>query len=390
MFLLRSKPLLLTFTALFVVGMVLYVQHTLDTRVSIDHTTENMEDSGERETVTLAGGCFWCTEAYLQEVPGVVDAVSGYAGGSAETADYVTVSSGETLHREAVQVTFDPQAITLEEILDVYWAHIDPTDSGGQFADRGHHYTTAVYYHTDAQSDVVLDSKQRLEESDLFDEPIATEVLPFVSFFEAEEYHQDYYKKSAAHYERYKKASGRAGFIKDTWAKDAALAFFESGGTAELPQDDGYVYVARGYTEAEVESRRKNLGPLEYRVLAKEGTERAFQNEYWDNKEEGIYVDRVTGKPLFSSTHKFVSGTGWPSFYKTIEEDALTLYDDFKLLTPRTEMRSVGGHVGHVFSDGPQEHGGLRYCANSAALYFVPKGEMVEKGYGEWLYLFES
>lgn len=177
------------------------------------------------QTIVLAGGCFWCTEAYLQEAPGVLDAVSGYAGGTALDANYKAVSSGKTLHREAVQVTYDPKVITTAEVLDVYWAHIDPTDAGGQFADRGTQYTTAIYFQSEFQKEVAIRSKARLESSGLFEKPVVTLILPYTTFFPAEDYHQDYYKKASEYYERYKKGSGRADFIDDNWAKEAALEF---------------------------------------------------------------------------------------------------------------------------------------------------------------------
>lgn len=184
--------------------------------------------SNTQETITLAGGCFWCTEAYFQEEKGIIDAVSGYTGGSEQDATYLKVAKGATSHREAVQITYDPSMLSIEKILDIYWSHIDPTDMQGQFADRGFQYTTAIFYHNDTQKDVALDSKKRLESSGLFNKPVATKVLPFTNFFKAEEYHQDYYKKASDHYERYKKGSGRAGFLEETWAKDAAIKFLEN------------------------------------------------------------------------------------------------------------------------------------------------------------------
>lgn len=187
-----------------------------------------MSDSGRREVITLAGGCFWCSEAFMQETPGVVDVISGYAGGSQGDANYKTVSGGKTAHREAVQVTFDPQRVSIDQILDVYWAHIDPTDEGGQFADRGFQYTTAIFYHTSEQKIIAEASFDRLSKSGLFSDPIATFIIPYSTFYRAEEYHQDYYKKAADHYERYKKGSGRAGFVEENWAKAAALEFLES------------------------------------------------------------------------------------------------------------------------------------------------------------------
>lgn len=337
------------------------------------------------ETITLAGGCFWCTEAYFQEHLGVIDAVSGYAGGSEQDASYLKVSKGTTAHREAVQVTYDSKVVSTEEILDIYWSHIDPTNTEGQFADKGFQYTTAIFYHDDAQKEIVLDSKKRLEQSGLFKKPIATEVLSFANFFKAEEYHQDYYKKSSDHYERYKKGSGRAGFVEETWAKDAAIKFLETEQTTSMKKSIKTDY---NYTDEEIAEMLKNLDPLAYHVVAESGTESPFNNKYWDNKAEGIYVDIVTKKPLFSSTHKYDSGTGWPSFWRTIDDDSVTLHEDNSLSTTRTEVRSDAGHVGHVFNDGPVEEGGRRFCTNSASLLFVPKEDMKVQGYEKYLYLF--
>lgn len=327
------------------------------------------------ETITLAGGCFWCTEAYFQETPGIINAVSGYAGGDEQSADYIKVSKGNTAHREAVQISYDPQIISTEKILDIYWSHIDPTDKTGQFADKGFQYTTAIYYQNEQQKEVAFDSKKRLETSGVFNAPIATEITAFTTFFEAEEYHQDYYKKAADHYERYKKASGRTDFIEENWAKDAAIKFLESKQAYE-------------YTDEEIAAKLEELDPLAYHVVAEGGTESPFNNKYWDNKAEGIYVDIVTKKPLFSSTHKYDSGTGWPSFWRTIDDDSVTLHEDNSLSTTRTEVRSDSGHVGHVFNDGPAAEGGRRFCTNSASLLFIPKEEMESQGYGDYLYLF--
>lgn len=337
------------------------------------------------QTITLAGGCFWCTEAYFQENSGVIDAVSGYAGGSEQDASYLKVSKGTTKHREAVQVTYDPKLISTEEMLDIYWSHIDPTSTEGQFADKGFQYTSAIFYHNDAQKEVVLDSKKRLEKSGLFSKPIATEVLSFANFFKAEEYHQDYYKKASDHYERYKNGSGRAGFVEETWAKDAAIKFLETEQTTSMNKK---VKTDYNYTDEEIAEMLKNLDPLAYHVVAENGTESPFNNKYWDNKAEGIYVDIVTKKPLFSSTHKYDSGTGWPSFWRTIDDDSVTLHADNSLSTTRTEVRSDAGHVGHVFNDGPVEEGGRRFCTNSASLLFVPKEDMKSQGYEKYLYLF--
>lgn len=359
-----------------------------DTSMNTDSNATNTRMSVE--TITLAGGCFWCTEAYFQEEKGVIDAVSGYAGGEEATASYLVVAQGSTKHREAVQVTYDPAIISTEKILDIYWSHIDPTNTEGQFADKGFQYTTAIFYHTAAQEAIARDAKARLEKSGVFTKPIATEILPFTTFFKAEEYHQDYYKKAASHYERYKKGSGRAGFVEETWAKDAAIQFLQSEQTPAVDTQSSLRKGDYSYTEEEIAELLKNLDPLAYHVVAEGGTESPFNNAYWDNKADGIYVDKVTGKPLFSSTHKYDSGTGWPSFWRTIDDDSVTMHEDNSLSITRTEIRSDAGHVGHVFEDGPKEQGGRRFCTNSASLLFIPKNEMEEKGYGKYLYLFED
>ncbi len=182
----------------------------------------------QNETIILAGGCFWCTEAYFQEQAGIVDAVAGYIGGTEDDASYLDVSKGATKHREAVSVTYDPNIISTDKVLDIYWSHIDPTNAQGQFADVGSQYTTAIFYMDDEQKKAAEDSKARLGQSGLFDKPITTQILPASTFYRAEDYHQDYYKKASDHYESYKKGSGRAGFIEETWAKDAAIKFLES------------------------------------------------------------------------------------------------------------------------------------------------------------------
>lgn len=349
-----------------------------------DSSKESLKTNNAPEIITLAGGCFWCTEAYFQEEEGIIDAVSGYAGGEESNASYLSVAKGTTKHREAVRITYDPSVISTEEVLDIYWSHIDPTNTEGQFADKGFQYTTAIFYQNEEQERAARDSLERLKASGLFNAAIATEILPYTTFFEAEEYHQDYYKKASDHYERYKKGSGRAGFVEETWAKDAAIQFLQSEQTTSTEKDE------YNYSEEEIAELLKNLDPLAYHVVAQSGTESPFNNAYWNNKAAGIYVDIVTGKPLFSSTHKYDSGTGWPSFWRTIDDDSVTMHEDNSLSTTRTEIRSDAGHVGHVFEDGPKEEGGRRFCTNSASLKFVPKEEMTKEGYGEYLYLFEN
>lgn len=354
------------------------------------------EDSGQREIITLAGGCFWCIEAALQETPGVVDAISGYAGGTVDTATYLQVAAGKTEHREAVQVTYDPVRISTQKLLDVFWSHIDPTDNEGQFSDRGMHYIPAIFYHSPEQKQIAEASRSALDTSGIFNTPINTSILPYTTFFEAEEYHQDYYKKSSIRYEAYKKASGRTDFIDENWANEAALKFFKDqekikGTTSSTSavHRAGDLYQERMWSVEEISAGLKKLSEQAYGVVVNNGTELPYINEYSDNQEAGIYVDVVTGRPLFSSTHKYNSGTGWPSFYQPINDKNIIYKADEGLLLSRTEVRSESGHLGHVFDDGPAEHGGKRYCLNSLALKFIPKADMEKMGYGDYLYLFQ-
>jgi len=311
-------------------------------------------------------------------------------GGAAETAEYLTVADGGTKHREVVNVTYDPTTISTQELLESFWTAIDPTDPSGQFADRGFQYTTAIYYHTDAQRVAAEASKTSLEASGLLEAPVVTKVLPATDFYRAEEYHQDYYLNSATRYQQYEQASGRADFVEETWAREAALQFFEAEAeTSSNHREPVSQRTDYEYTDEEIEALLKDLDPLAYHVVAENGTESPFNNKYWDHTAAGIYVDIVTGEPLFSSTHKYDSGTGWPSFWRTIDDDSVTLHEDNSLSMTRTEVRSDAGHVGHVFNDGPVEEGGRRFCTNSASLEFVPLAEMEEREYSEYLYLFE-
>jgi len=181
---------------------------------------EPMNDSDKNlKKATFAGGCFWCMEKPYEAYDGIHTVISGYTGGAQDEPSYHEVSSGSTNHREAVQITYDPAVITYDELLDIFWRQIDPTDDGGQFADRGGHYTTAIFYHDDDQKQLAERSKQNLDASEKFNDPVVTQIIKASEFFEAEDYHQDYYKKNPVHYNSYYIGSGRGPFLKKTWKK---------------------------------------------------------------------------------------------------------------------------------------------------------------------------
>ena len=307
----------------------------------------------------FAGGCFWCMVKPFQAYDGVLDVTVGYTGGHVINPSYEEVCTTDTGHYEAVEITYNEAILKYEDLVDAFFRSIDPTDEGGQFNDRGRSYETAVFYFDGEQKTVAEEYKESLNESGIFNKPIAVKILRAEEFYPAEDYHQDYYKKNPYRYNLYYELSGRKDFIENKWEK----------------------------TTEEREELKKVLTPLQYKVTQENGTEEPFNNEYNDNFEEGIYVDIVTGKPLFSSMDKFNSGCGWPAFSKPINRGYVKEKEDFSHGMFRTEVRSLHGdsHLGHVFEDGPLETGGLRYCINSASLRFIPKDKMKEFGYEEYL-----
>ena len=323
-----------------------------------------MDFSKEPENVIyLAGGCFWGVEHLMQAIPGVIDAQTGYANGTgAEDANYKTICGGNTGFRETVRVEYDPAKVSLDAILLAYFYVIDPTVQNRQGNDVGTQYQTGIYYTNDRARETVerIAALERSRRDRFF-----VEIGPLQNYYPAEEYHQNYLDKNPGGY--------------------CHIPFEEMALFSQMQIDPG------DYRRPAAEVIRGKLNDEQYRVTQENATERAFYNAYWDQFEKGIYVDVVTGEPLFSSTDKFESGCGWPAFSKPIEIPAVVERVDLSHGMVRTEVRSRAGdsHLGHVFPGDPASPNGIRYCINSAALRFVPLARMEQEGYGYLKNLFD-
>lgn len=335
------------------------------------------------KTAYFAGGCFWCTESDFEKYVDAESVVSGYMGGDVDNPTYSQVARGETGHREAVKVVYDPQKISYRQLVLILLGETDPTDIGGSFYDRGHQYTSAVYYQDDDEKERAEEVIRELETAGIFGSPIVTSVEKAGTFWVAEDYHQNYHSKNPLQYAYYRNASGRDAYIASVWEEGVFSTFFDKYAVERIVGEHDW----KNFKKPSDAQLQNSLTEIQYYVTQKEGTEAPFNNEYWDNHEEGIYVDVVSGEPLFSSLDKYDSGTGWPSFLRPIEYSFVTESQDYSLIIPRTEIRSVyaDSHLGHIILDGPEENNKIRYCMNSAALRFIPKENLEIEGYGQFL-----
>ena len=375
--------------AVILAGLFIYNTVKKDTTMPAPVERVNVNPEDVREAM-FANGCFWCVESDLMKVNGVIDVVSGYAGGEGESPTYENYASAG--FREVVQVQYDSSRVSYANLVEHILKHGDPTDGEGSFGDRGEEYAPAIYYANSGEQEVAQTVISKVEALNVFSQPLAIEVLPTSAFYAAEEYHQNYADKSTIKYSFYRKASGRDAFIEKYWGDESGEFTVTDKVVSSDDKDIAYKIDASAkswltFEKPSDDVLRSVLTDIEYEITQNDGTETPFTNEYDDNKEAGIYVDILSGEPLYSSKDKYDSGTGWPSFTKPIVPDALITKPDNTLFTKRTETRSryADNHIGHVFSDGPADRGGMRWCMNSAAMNFIAKDDMAARGYGDYL-----
>ena len=321
---------------------------------------------GNYEIAYFSSGCFWCVEAIYESIEGIPEVISGYAGGKEENADYSKVSAGITKHVESVKIYYDPEIVSYETLVRVFFGSGDPTTPDQQGPDKGYQYRSEIIFQSKEEQQIAKEILRELDKSGEFGASIVTEIKPLVSFYAAEEYHQDYERLNPNQGYVRSVSIPRLNRFKANFPN--LLKGRNTSDDATTSEDDKVVMTEKEWKEF--------LDDEQYFILREKGTERAFTGKYWDHKDDGIYSCAACQNPLFDSKTKFKSGTGWPSYFAPIREEAILELDDFKYGSKRTEVlcSRCEGHLGHVFNDGPKPTG-LRYCLNSASMQFSERDQ---------------